>query len=248
MAEGPTPLFECNSLSVSVAGRRLVHDLDFRARRGELLAILGQNGCGKTLTLHTLAGLRGAEAGRVRVNGIDVAIAGRKDIALQRLLIQKLGRIHHEDALKPLIKLLSEEGNKSLLLKTENHYMQEQSKNMHLVTDDLYFIIEEKLNSVELTEKGIDLIDSPVSGGPQGAVNILYRNEIQAADDGEAERAARVGAYQEKFANPFVAAERGYIDEVIVPRMLRRKLASAFAMLQTKRDTMPAKKHGNIPL
>ena len=59
---------------------------------------------------------------------------------------------------KPLIKVLSEEGNKSLLLKTENHYMQEQSKNMHLVTDDLYFIIEEKQNSVELTEKGIDLI------------------------------------------------------------------------------------------
>ncbi|MGW8315595.1 MAG: preprotein translocase subunit SecA, partial [Bacteroidales bacterium] len=59
---------------------------------------------------------------------------------------------------KPLIKMLSEEGNKSLMLKTENHYMQEQSKNMHLVTDDLFFIIEEKLNSVELTEKGIDLI------------------------------------------------------------------------------------------
>ncbi len=59
---------------------------------------------------------------------------------------------------KPLIKLLSEEGNKSLLLKTENHYMQEQSKNMHLVTDELFFIIEEKQNSVELTEKGIDLI------------------------------------------------------------------------------------------
>lgn len=59
---------------------------------------------------------------------------------------------------KPLIKLLSEEGNKALMLKTENHYMQEQSKHMHLVTDDLYFIIEEKLNSVELTEKGIDLI------------------------------------------------------------------------------------------
>ncbi|MCP4313489.1 MAG: preprotein translocase subunit SecA [Bacteroidetes bacterium] len=59
---------------------------------------------------------------------------------------------------KPLIKLLSEEGNKSLMLKTENHYMQEQSKNMHLVTDDLFFIIEEKMNSVELTEQGIDLI------------------------------------------------------------------------------------------
>jgi preprotein translocase subunit SecA len=59
---------------------------------------------------------------------------------------------------KPLIKFLSEQGNKALLLKTENYYMQENSKNMHIVTDDLYFIIEEKLNSVEMTEKGIDLI------------------------------------------------------------------------------------------
>ena len=84
--------------------------------------------------------------------------------------------------------------------------------------------------------------------GPQGAVNILYRNEIQGAEDAETEREKRVKEYQDLFANPFVAAERGYIDEVIVPRMLRRKLASAFAMLQTKRDTMPAKKHGNIPL
>ncbi|MEX2426949.1 MAG: preprotein translocase subunit SecA [Bacteroidales bacterium] len=59
---------------------------------------------------------------------------------------------------KSLIKLLSEEGNKALMLKTENHYMQENSKNMHLVTDDLYFIIEEKMNSVELTDKGIDVL------------------------------------------------------------------------------------------
>ncbi len=84
--------------------------------------------------------------------------------------------------------------------------------------------------------------------GPQGAVNILYRNEIASADDPEAERATRVEEYQKLFANPFVAAERGYIDEVIMPRLLRRKLASAFAVLQTKKDTMPAKKHGNIPL
>jgi propionyl-CoA carboxylase beta chain len=84
--------------------------------------------------------------------------------------------------------------------------------------------------------------------GPQGAVNILYRNEIMNADDPDAERSRRIAEYQELFANPFVAAERGYIDEVIVPRLLRRKLAAAFAMLQTKRDTMPAKKHGNIPL
>jgi propionyl-CoA carboxylase beta chain len=84
--------------------------------------------------------------------------------------------------------------------------------------------------------------------GPQGAVNILYRNEINRAEDAEAERARLVAEYQDKFANPFVAAEKGYLDEVIRPRALRRKLAAAFAMLQTKRDTMPAKKHANIPL
>ncbi len=61
---------------------------------------------------------------------------------------------------KPLIKFLSEQGNKALLLKTENFYMQDNNKNMHKVTDDLYFVIEEKLNSVELTDKGIDLITS----------------------------------------------------------------------------------------
>ena len=84
--------------------------------------------------------------------------------------------------------------------------------------------------------------------GPQGAVNILYGNEIKNADDPEKERANRVQEYQDLFANPFVAAERGYIDEVIMPRTLRRKLVLAFAMLQTKKDSMPAKKHGNIPL
>ena len=84
--------------------------------------------------------------------------------------------------------------------------------------------------------------------GPHGAVNILYRHEIQRAEDAEAKRAELVAEYQEKFANPFVAAEKGYIDEVILPRMLRRKLAAAFALLATKRDSMPPKKHGNIPL
>jgi propionyl-CoA carboxylase beta chain len=84
--------------------------------------------------------------------------------------------------------------------------------------------------------------------GPQGAVNVLYRHEIQKADDPEAKRAELVAEYQEKFANPFVAAEKGYIDEVILPRTLRRKLVAAFSMLSTKRDWMPTKKHGNIPL
>ena len=84
--------------------------------------------------------------------------------------------------------------------------------------------------------------------GSQGAVNILYRNEIKNADDADAERARLVAEYQEMFANPFVAAEKGYLDDVILPRLVRRKLVAAFAMLQTKRDWMPAKKHGNIPL
>jgi propionyl-CoA carboxylase beta chain len=84
--------------------------------------------------------------------------------------------------------------------------------------------------------------------GPQGAVNILYRGEIENAAEPEGERDRLVGEYQEKFANPFVAAEKGYIDEVIRPRLLRRKLVAGFALLQTKRDWMPAKKHGNIPL
>ena len=84
--------------------------------------------------------------------------------------------------------------------------------------------------------------------GPHGAVNILYRHEIQKAEDADAKRAELVAEYQEKFANPFVAAEKGYIDEVILPRTLRRKLIAAFALLSTKRDSMPTKKHGNIPL
>jgi propionyl-CoA carboxylase beta chain len=84
--------------------------------------------------------------------------------------------------------------------------------------------------------------------GPQGAVNILYRAEIQGAADPDAKRAELVAEYQEKFANPFVAAEKGYIDQVVLPRSLRRKLVAAFALLSTKRDSMPAKKHGNIPL
>jgi len=84
--------------------------------------------------------------------------------------------------------------------------------------------------------------------GPQGAVNVLYRKELAQSDDPDALRARLVAEYQERFANPFVAAERGYIDEVIRPRHLRRKLVAALALLEGKRDTMPPKKHGNIPL
>jgi propionyl-CoA carboxylase beta chain len=84
--------------------------------------------------------------------------------------------------------------------------------------------------------------------GPEGAVNILYRWEIQSARDPEAVRRERIREYEEKFASPYVAAERGFIDEVIEPRFTRPKLIRALEMLDTKRDTNPPRKHGNIPL
>ena len=84
--------------------------------------------------------------------------------------------------------------------------------------------------------------------GAQGAVNILYRKEIAGAADPEAERAARIEEYTEKFANPYVAAERGYVDRVILPHETRLQLTRALRALRTKRASLPPKKHGNIPL
>jgi propionyl-CoA carboxylase beta subunit len=84
--------------------------------------------------------------------------------------------------------------------------------------------------------------------GPEGAVNILYKRELEKAADPQAVRAAKVAEFREKFANPYVAAERGFIDEVIRPRHTRAKLIAALATLETKRDKNPPKKHGNIPL
>ncbi len=84
--------------------------------------------------------------------------------------------------------------------------------------------------------------------GPGGAVNILYRRELEAADSSEELRQAKIDEYRDHFANPFVAAERGYIDDVIEPHETRRKVIRALRMLANKTDTMPKKKHGNIPL
>jgi len=84
--------------------------------------------------------------------------------------------------------------------------------------------------------------------GPEGAINILYRRELAAAEDPTALRAQLVQEYREKLANPYVAAARGYIDDVIEPRETRPYLINALGMLQNKRDTNPPKKHGNIPL
>ena len=84
--------------------------------------------------------------------------------------------------------------------------------------------------------------------GAEGAVNILYKREIESSPDPAATRAAKIAEFREKFANPYVAAERGFIDEVIRPRTTRRRLIQALATLETKRDRNPPKKHGNIPL
>ncbi len=84
--------------------------------------------------------------------------------------------------------------------------------------------------------------------GSEGAVNILYKREIQSAEDPEQARQAKIAEYSDHFANPFVAAERGYVDDVIAPHQTRPKVIRALRMLKTKTDTMPRKKHGNIPL
>jgi propionyl-CoA carboxylase beta chain len=84
--------------------------------------------------------------------------------------------------------------------------------------------------------------------GAEGAVNVLYKRELDAASDVATARAARIAEYREKFANPYVAAERGFIDEVIRPGQTRAKVIAALAAFETKRDRNPPKKHGNIPL
>ena len=84
--------------------------------------------------------------------------------------------------------------------------------------------------------------------GPEGAVNILYKRELDAADDPEALRASRVQEFRDKLANPFIAAGRGFIDEVIPPRTTRPRIIAALRSLDGKRDRNPPKKHGNIPL
>jgi acetyl-CoA carboxylase carboxyltransferase component len=84
--------------------------------------------------------------------------------------------------------------------------------------------------------------------GADGAVNIVYRRELLAASDQETTRRQKVEEFKDRFANPFVAAERGFIDDVIEPHETRPKVIRALRMLRNKVETMPRKKHGNIPL
>jgi propionyl-CoA carboxylase beta chain len=84
--------------------------------------------------------------------------------------------------------------------------------------------------------------------GPEGAVDIVYRRELDRAENRESMRANKIEEFRERFANPYIAAERGFVDAVIQPRETRKKLIQALEMLDTKRDKNPPKKHGNIPL
>ena len=84
--------------------------------------------------------------------------------------------------------------------------------------------------------------------GAEGAVNIVYRREIAASADPEATRAEKIQDFKDRFASPYVSAERGFIDDVIEPHETRPHLIRGLRMLENKVDTMPKKKHGNIPL
>jgi len=84
--------------------------------------------------------------------------------------------------------------------------------------------------------------------GPEGAVDIVYKRELERAENREAMRAEKMEEFRDRFANPYVAAERGFVDAVIHPRETRKRLIQALEMLENKRDKNPPKKHGNIPL
>jgi propionyl-CoA carboxylase beta chain len=85
--------------------------------------------------------------------------------------------------------------------------------------------------------------------GPEGAVNILYKRELdEAGADGPQVRAEKVAEYRAKFSNPYIAAERGFVDAIIAPRRTRPEIVRALRQLGSKRSSVPPKKHGNIPL
>ena len=84
--------------------------------------------------------------------------------------------------------------------------------------------------------------------GPEGAANIIFKNDIKESDDPIATRADKIQEYRDKFATPFMAAQRGYVDDVIEPDSTRPRIIAALEMLQSKRDSRPAKKHGNLPV
>ena len=84
--------------------------------------------------------------------------------------------------------------------------------------------------------------------GPEGAANIIFKKEIKVSEDPEKTRKEKIKEYKEKFANPYKAAARGYVDDVIDPKDLRKRIISALKIYESKKESLPRKKHGNIPL
>ena len=84
--------------------------------------------------------------------------------------------------------------------------------------------------------------------GPDGAANIIFKNDIANSADPMTTRAEKIQEYSNKFASPFVAAQRGYVDDIIEPDSTRPRIIAALEMLASKRETRPAKKHGNLPV
>ena len=84
--------------------------------------------------------------------------------------------------------------------------------------------------------------------GPEGAVEIVYRRDLAEADDPVGRRRELVEEYTERYANPYAAAERGYVDDVIDPAETRQKIVQGLRMLRSKREELPRRKHGNVPL
>ena len=84
--------------------------------------------------------------------------------------------------------------------------------------------------------------------GPEGAINIVFKNEIEAAEDKVKARNDKIEEYRGKFATPYIAASHGYVDDIIEPAASRKMIISAFEMLVSKREKLPAKKHGNLPV
>ena len=84
--------------------------------------------------------------------------------------------------------------------------------------------------------------------GPDGAANVVFKKDIDSSANPAKARTEKIAEYKEKFANPYKAASRGYVDDVIAPSATRQRVASALEMLKSKRDAIPAKKHGNFPV
>jgi acetyl-CoA carboxylase carboxyltransferase component len=84
--------------------------------------------------------------------------------------------------------------------------------------------------------------------GPEGAANIIFKKDIEGAENPAQARADKIQDYRDRFATPYVAASRGFVDAVIEPSETRLRLANAFEMLMSKRESRPAKKHGNLPV